>query len=148
MSVEFDPAWEYHVPDPEIAECVYARQPPRRLSSLLDRRDADVPPGLSVVPHPDGCRSRLAREKPQPREARRLGLLDCRHCRRVFRPGWHGQRFCGLSCARKAGASGRRKEPVAARECERCGAAFTPSNPSRAVQRFCSRSCARRKGAT
>jgi hypothetical protein len=144
---EFDPAWEYYEPDPEIAACVYGRPAARDVRSLTGQRDAGGGTGLSVVSRPDGVRSYLGPERPAAREARRFDLRTCRQCGHVYRPAWEGQRFCGLNCARKAKVTGRRKVPIAPRACERCRALFTPTAPSKAaVQRFCSRACARRGG--
>jgi transposase-like protein len=134
MGVEFDPAWEYWEPDPEVSEAMGGGRAagldglprgecPRTGRPTLDgfrvgRGDPDRPPHLRLAP--PRC------ERPD-----RLPLRRCKGCPRLFTPDHAGRVYCCRECRGDA-------VRLPARPCRRCGREFRPCNRTR---RYCSASC-------
>lgn len=136
MPEEFDPAWEYFVPDPEVAEAVsHATQGFDGLG-IEDRRldrDGAVSGFRFGRGRPDAFVCRLAPERP----VERVGVANrlCGGCGRPFAPDRTSRKYCSDECYARPGRPRERPESAA---CEKCGRVF---NPKRSEQRFCGRKC-------
>lgn len=131
---ELDPAWEYWVPDEEIAE-VLAERSRGGYCLITDRRlRKEDNEGLRFGQgNPDRFSFRLARERPE-REARAPAWRYCKGCGHAFRPRRASHRYCHISCFPRRG----RQRRVADRQCRQCGIVFRPREAARA---YCSMAC-------
>ena len=123
MPVDFDPAWEYWEPDPEIAQVMYCCQ---SRGSLLDdlwsdtRNDGYILGMRFGRGNPNKGGFHLAR----PRSRKELA---CQTCGDLFVPRNPDHIYCSQECKRV--------------ECEQCGELFAPRSKH---SRFCTLSCARK----
>lgn len=147
MPEEFDPAWEYRVDDPEIAEAMrlQVRLPtiallPQCRSEGSNLKDIGFRFGRG---NPDYPKLRLAPAKPerppakpkpkkQQKPRRKANEQTCR-CGIVYRaPPSRRREFCSKRCAAMRSKSSR--------PCEWCEVEFIPNRPK---QRFCEVACVR-----
>lgn len=138
--VEFDPAWEYYTPDPEIDYCVHSRGGRSgSFDAVWDRRLAKVDNlGFrfgSGNPDRDPERFRERRERridqPTWNEWR-----ECERCRQWFRADSDHRRYCGNECRLARLHEGNRR-PRRSQLC-RCGRFF---EPKREGTIYCSPAC-------
>lgn len=151
MAVEFDPAWEYFVADPEIEEVVYAR---RAFGFSLINSDLRKPDHGNMGfrfgnGNPNRCVFRLARpkreryrEEPAPRQCPKCGIMFV-------------SRRCTVHCSKKCGCGApkggwgnqyttrvgsiSKKRVYRASQCAECGSEFRPRD---AQHTYCSVRCA------
>lgn len=142
MAEEFDPAWEYYEPDPEVAWAVACE----RLSSFggFGLRDDDGSgDGIGFVfgcGDPNFYRTRVAPPRYE-RQTADVPPRACGSCGFVFRPRESCGRYCSRECygvARRSGQYPVRRPPARVSDCRHCGATFRPRSRR---SRYCSRAC-------
>lgn len=142
MPEQFDPAWEYFEPDPEVAEVFAPEGSGFGVLGIEGRRierDGALLGFRFGVGNPDSGRFRLARE----RRVREYGsvcrVLTCPQCGDQFlqdRP--HRGTYCSHRCANTASA---RKVERLGDGCPCCGAGVVAANKNREQKVFCSKAC-------
>ncbi len=137
MPEEFDPAWEYWEPNPEIAEVMARNGVAEGFDAVIDCREDGR--GLRRADgirfgrgNPDFARFHLAPECPT---ADRLQPRVCPACRFEFVPDRSSRIYCSNRCYVRRG---RERELPDAHNCERCAAPF---RPTRRGHWFCSLKC-------
>ncbi len=160
MPEEFDPAWEYHEPDPEIAELFAASAAG---ASVMDRlvvgRDFDHRANHALRfgrGNPDYFKGRFARAKPDRREQRAkpkpkrqpkpaVYRRRCPACRDFFTAP-ADRKFCSPLCLARGPWRAAPGAPrvIPDRECAGCRRTFRPDRDSR---KHCSDACYKRPGA-
>lgn len=143
MPEEFDPAWEYWTPDPEIAELL--DPPAGGLDALgvnpLRSADAETPTGFRFgVGNPDRFTAWVKGERTPKPPPVVIPEVECGRCGKTFCPDRPGRRYCSVGCSSPAVAESRRVERLGD-GCPVCGQPVPPSAKSGPPRRFCSRRC-------
>lgn len=142
MPIEFDPAWEYWEPDPEIA---YAMSVPITNRDLVSEFYADVRrDGFTCGMrfgrgNPDYCQTHLAPDRTKIRERSRWTENKyCVQCKQSFTPKYRKQIYCRKKCSilgiPRDGSIRKLPDMV----CKQCKKVFRPVT---AIRKFCSKAC-------
>jgi hypothetical protein len=139
-----DPAWEYWMPDPDIAELIEE-------SSGTKADQADELFRHSVGIHfgngnPNrGQRTRLAASKPVKDSPPERGPANCNGCHKVFMPKRSEQVYCCSACQPRAGRPRTRIDGrlPQAKVCPECAGEFFPWRPQ---QVCCGKRCSAKRG--
>ncbi len=140
MPEQFDPAWEYWVPSPEMQEAFGDADAPRSFAGLTDARlgrGAGRHHNMGVRfgrGDPDRPHLKLGRAK-RTRESD-LTPIPCRGCGHYFLPDRRSRKHCSGACYRPPGRA-KTYDPAPVP----CPACRTPFAPRRPGQRYCSSRC-------
>lgn len=124
MPVEFDPAWEYYVPDPE-----YVDERAFKEKEFLGQ-------GFNISKRPNG-RTYLGKEKASKRQAenrRTVNYQKCLKCEARFVPRYSTSRYCSRRCSNSRCRERRRLMA----NCLACGKQFAKYKKK---LKYCSRGC-------
>ena len=143
MPTELDPAWEYYVPDPEIAELMAGARVV--FDVFVGRGEKERALGFAQVSRSDGYRSTWPLVA-LPYDRLKFALKECAGCGYYFRPDRETQRYCNRTCRPPADpdrARLRRRLRGVTHECPTCHVSYAPWVKR---QVYCSVGCIPRRG--